>query len=162
MEPKNTLPSETCSEYEALLEDYLAGDLAGPQANRVAEHLKSCAGCRDAFDSAAASTRFLRRSAPLLERAADPGPGFVRLVMAQIRAQREHQNIGQPVAAFAWRFAMSASLALALLIAYASQQGGQTNSDLAQLRSGDLFPDPATPATQGDVLRMVADTNHGK
>jgi hypothetical protein len=51
---------------------------------------------------------------------------------------------------------------LALLIAYASKQPAQTDSDLAQMRSGELFSDPAgPPASRDDVLRMVADTDHG-
>jgi predicted anti-sigma-YlaC factor YlaD len=158
--------SKACAEYEARLEDYLAGDAGEAEANRVAEHLKSCDGCRAAFDQAAASTRILRVVAPLMDRAVDPGPGFAREVMARIRtqaSQREQRSIWQPVAAFAWRFAMSATLALALLVAYASKRPGQTSSDLAQVRSGDLFSDPAgPPASRDDVLRMVADTDHGK
>jgi len=169
MEPRDNVNTKACGEYEARLEDYVAGESGGAAANEVVVHLKSCAGCRAAFDAAAASTRFLRVATPLMDRAVDPGPGFARLVMARIRTeanQRAQKSIWRPVVTFAWRFAMSATVALALLIAYASQQPGQTTNDLAQMRSGDLMSDPSDPVgpptSRDDVLRMVADTDHGK
>jgi anti-sigma factor RsiW len=165
MEPKGNSTTKACAEYEARLEDYLAGELGGADASQVAEHVNSCDGCRAALGEAAASTRFLRLVVPLLDHGVDPGPGFSRSVMSRIRtqaSQREQKSIWRPVATFAWRFAMSASLALALLLAYASKQPGQTSSDVAQMRSGDLLSDPAgPPASRDDVLRMVADTDHG-
>lgn len=164
--PMDSSISKACAEYEARLEDYLAGEAGGAETTRVAEHLKSCAGCRAAFEQAAASTRFLRVAAPLLDRAVDPDPGFARQVMARIRtqaSQREQRSIWRPVAAFAWRFAMSATVAVALLIAYASKHPGQTSSDIAQMHSADLFSDPVgPPASRDDVLRMVAEDNNGK
>ena len=164
-EPMDNSTVKACAEYEVSLEDYLAGELGGAEARRVAEHVKSCHGCRAALDQAAASTRFLRTAMPLMDRAVDPGPGFAHLVMARIRTEsilRDQKSIWRPVAMFAWRFAMSASLALALLIAYASRRPDQTSSDVAQVRSGDLFSDPAgPPASRDDVLRIMAETNHG-
>lgn len=169
MEPMDNVNTKACEEYEARLEDYVAGEAGGAAVNEVVVHLKSCESCRSAFEAAAASTRFLRVATPLVDRAIDPGPRFARVVMARIRteaSQRAQKSIWRPVATFAWRFAMSATLALALLMAYASGQPGQTTSDLAQMRSGDLMSDPSDspgpPASRDDVLRMVADTDHGK
>jgi len=169
MEPMDNVNTKACAEYEARLEDYVAGEAGGVAANEVAVHLKSCEGCRGAFEAAAAGTRFLRVASPLVDRAVDPGPGFARLVMARIRTeanQRAQKSIWQSVATFAWRFAMSATVALALLMAYASRQPVQTTTDLAQMRPGDLLSDPSDPvgppASRDDVLRMVADTDHGK
>jgi hypothetical protein len=106
---------------------------------------------------------------PLMDRAEDPGPGFARLVMARIRTeavQRAQKSIWRPVVTFAWRFAMTATVALALLVAYASQRSDQTASNMAQMRSGDLLSDPSDPlgppTSRDDVLRMVAYTDHGK
>ena len=169
MEPMDNVNSRACAEYEARLEDYVAGDAGGAVAGDVAAHLKSCEGCRVAFDAATASTRFLRMATPLMDRAEDPGPGFARLVMARIRTeavQRAQKSIWRPVVTFAWRFAMTATVALALLVAYASRRPEQVTSNVAQMRSGDLLSDPSDPVgppTSGDdVLRMVANTDHGK
>jgi hypothetical protein len=169
MEPMDNVNTKACAEYEARLEDYVAGDAGGAVASDVAAHLKSCEGCRAAFDAATASTRFLRMATPLMDRAEDPGPGFARLVMARIRTeavQRAQKSIWRPVVTFAWRFAMTATVALALLVAYASQRSDQTASNMAQMRSGDLLSDPSDPlgppTSRDDVLRMVAYTDHGK
>ena len=70
-----------CSQYEAALEDHLHGDLGGPEATELAEHLKTCCGCRTALEEAVFSARLLRIAEP----AADPGPGFSHMVMARIR-----------------------------------------------------------------------------
>jgi predicted anti-sigma-YlaC factor YlaD len=166
MDPMDNMTTKACAEYEARLEDYVAGDAGVAVASEIAVHLKSCEGCRSAFEAAAASTRFLRVAMPLMDRAADPGPGFPRLVMARIRTEAvsAQKSIWRPVATFAWRFAMSATVALALLIAYASKRpADQVGTDVAQMRSGDLLYDPAAPpASRDDVLRMVADTDYGK
>ena len=77
--------SSACSEYEALLEDSVSGEIGGADAVRLSDHLKDCAGCREALDNAAVSSRILR----LAEATADPGPGFARGVMARIRVDKD-------------------------------------------------------------------------
>ena len=72
-----------CSEFEALLEDHLTGDLSGADAKKLAEHLESCAACSSALEQAAPSVELLRT----VPATADPGPGFSRVVMARIRAE---------------------------------------------------------------------------
>jgi hypothetical protein len=102
----------------------------------------------------------------------DPGPGFSRVVMARIRAEMsrrgEQKSIWQPFISLAWRFAATATLALAVLVTFDAvrhiQYGPQTNMDYATVtETRDLFPDPSSPpANRDEVLMMVADTNHGQ
>jgi predicted anti-sigma-YlaC factor YlaD len=157
-----------CAEFEALLEDHLTGDLSGADARKLAEHLEGCGACSIALERAAPSVQLLRSAQP----AADPGPGFSRLVMARIRAEMsrrgEQKSIWQPFVALAWRFAATATLALALLVTFDAvrhvrydRQTDLTYVPVTETR--DLFPDPAQPpANRDEVLMMVADTNHGK
>lgn len=159
-----------CPEYEASLEDFLSGELSGAQAKDLADHITGCAGCRTALDEAAVSARLLRIAAPIVGRAEDPGPGFARIVMARIRAEaqrtKQEKSMWQPLAAFAWRFALSATLALALLVTYAVKLRNQPGADLTVLRASetrDLISDMSgPPASRDEVLLMVAETNHGK
>ena len=51
-----------CTQYEAMLEDYLEGVLRGPEAATLTEHLQSCVGCRAALQDATASARLLALS----------------------------------------------------------------------------------------------------
>jgi anti-sigma factor RsiW len=157
-----------CSEFEALLEDHLTGELNGADAKRLAEHLETCVACSAALDHAAPSVELLRAVPP----SADPGPGFSRLVMARIRAEMskrgEQKSIWQPFVSLAWRFAATATLALALLITFDAVQHMRYDrrTDFAYVpvtETRDLFPDPASPpANRDEALMMVADTNHGK
>jgi anti-sigma factor RsiW len=155
--------ASACPAFEPLLEDYVEGQLGGVEANTLADHLKACAGCRAGLDDAVRGTRFLRTA----ESTPDPGPGFARLVMARIREQQNAQSrsIWLPLIAFGWRFAMSATLALALLIAYAAWKPAP-RQELTVMRTSegrDLIYDPGSPpATRDDVLLMVAETDHGK
>jgi anti-sigma factor RsiW len=157
-----------CSESEALLEDHLTDDLSGADAKKLAEHLESCAACSTALEHAAPSVQLLRSVPP----SADPGPGFSRVVMTRIRAEMsrrgEQKSIWQPFVSLAWRFAATATLALALLVTFDAvrhiQYGRQLNLAYVPVtETRDLFPDPASPpANRDEVLMMVADTNHGK
>jgi anti-sigma-K factor RskA len=157
-----------CTKYEALLEDYLNGELSGAAASSATEHWKNCAGCREALDNATASVHLLRVAQPT----ADPGPGFSRTVMARIRATegertRERSVLWQPFVALAWRFAATATLALAVLVTYDAGWGHRPQPEVAAVRPtqvADLFaPDPGIPPANGDeVLMMVAEGGHGK
>jgi anti-sigma factor RsiW len=152
-----------CPEHEALWEDYIGGDLSSADAGRAEEHLGGCAACREALEMAAASRRLLRTVEP----AEDPGPGFARLVMARIHtAQQERSSeragFWQPFVWLGWRFAVTATLALGLLVTYDARQ---PQPDVASARPivRDLFsPDPARtlPVSGDETLMMVADTSH--
>jgi anti-sigma factor RsiW len=157
--------TSACPEFEALLEDHLSGELGGPEAARLSEHLKSCAGCRTALDFAAPTARFFAAVDPT----PDPGPGFARQVMARIRveqARAAERSIWRPFITVAWRFAAGAALAVVALVSYDARFNSHQNQDLALLnapQSRDLISDAgAPPNTRDEILLMMAETNHGK
>ncbi len=159
--------SSACPEYEALLEDSISGEIGGTDAIQLSEHLKSCPGCREAREHVAQTPRLLH----LAEATADPGPGFSRDVMARIRTDRDvraERGFWQPLVSMGWRFAATATLALAVLVAYDStfhveKPAQQTATLEASSRIPDMFsPDPArVPSSRDEVLMMVAD-EHAK
>lgn len=160
--------STACPEFEPLLEDHLTGDLGGPDAARLSEHVKSCAGCRSALDLASLSRRLLSVAEPMSD--PGPGPGFSHLVMARIRAAQERavaqKSIWLPFVSLAWRFALTASFAAIALLAYDNSSRGRMQQEMAVLRADqprDLVYDSSTPPQNRDeILMMMAETNHGK
>jgi len=95
------LGNAACSDYEALLEDYLDDELNAADAKRASEHWKNCAGCRAALEQAAERARLLR----LAEPSADPGPAFARIVMARY-AQQSRTAACCGSRSFRWRGAL--------------------------------------------------------
>ncbi|MGA8145177.1 MAG: zf-HC2 domain-containing protein [Candidatus Acidiferrales bacterium] len=158
--------SSACAEYEALLEDSVSGEIGGADAIRLSQHLKDCAGCREALEFVALSPRLLR----LAEASADPGPGFARGVMARLRTDKDvraERGFWQPLISLAWRFAATASLALAVLVAYDTTAHKNPEPAVAAIEASqlpDLFsPDPArVPTTRDEVMMMFAENEHGK
>lgn len=154
-----------CLEFEALLEDHVTGDLGNADAAKLADHLENCVTCTSALEDATASVDLLRTLSP----AADPGPGFSRIMMARVRRElsilNEQKSVWQPFISLAWRFAATATLALAMLVTFDAVRHNN-NSEIVDLRPAgtrELFPDPGRlPANRDEVLMMVADTNHGK
>ncbi len=154
-----------CLDFEALLEDHVTGDLSNADAEKLAEHLESCVACTWALENAAPSVDLLRTLSP----AADPGPGFSRMMMARVRQElsrlNEEKSIWQPFISLAWRFAATATLALAVLVTFDAVRHSN-NSEIAEMHPAgtrELFPDPGRlPANSDEVLMMVADTNHGQ
>jgi anti-sigma factor RsiW len=156
-----------CLEFEALLEDHLTGDLSNADAAKLADHLESCAACTSALEHVASSVELLRTLSP----AADPGPGFSRVMMARVRQElsklNEQKYVWQPFISLAWRFAATATLALAVLVTFDTVHHNQIDqSNMAFARATqpkELFPDPGrVPTNRDEVLMMVADTNHGQ
>jgi predicted anti-sigma-YlaC factor YlaD len=156
-----------CPEYEALLEDYLDGELQGSAAKGAAEHWKSCAGCREALEQATEASRWLRAAAS----PPDIGPEFSRAVMARIRRLGDERTVEragfwQSFVSLGWRFAATGMLALGILLTYAARWGKASQPNVAAVRpteARDLFsPEPARlPATRSEVLIMVAENDHG-
>jgi len=155
-----------CPEYELLLEDYLNRELTGAEAQRAAAHVESCAACAEAWKSAAMGAALLRAAAG----ADDPGPPFSRVVMARIRAAEEERSaergsFWQTFVSFGWRFAVTATLALGLLVTYDAGWGRRSQPNATTVRPivRDLFtPDPVNmPANGDEALIMVAESNHG-
>jgi anti-sigma factor RsiW len=162
------MDSGACPGYEAKLEDYVGGQLSNAEVKQVAEHLKSCGACSAGVDDAAASMRLLR----LAESMGEPRPGFARIVVARIRSEREASREGrglwQPFISLAWRFAATATLALAVMVTYDVAQharAAQPNTGSARATEvRDLFTAEAdrVPVNRDDVLLMVAEADHGK
>ena len=151
-----------CLEFEALLEDHVTGDLGNADAAKLADHLESCVACTSALENAVASVDLLRTLSP----APDPGPGFSRTMMARVRHElsrlNEQKSIWQPFISLAWRFAATATLALAVLVTFDAVRHNTAPAEVAFERR-ELFPDPGRlPANRDEVLMMVADTNHGQ
>lgn len=165
METKNS----PCREFEAMFEDALAAEGGGEVARRAAEHVKVCEACRAAWNDARGGTALLRLAAKTAEPAPIPGPGFERVIMARIRAHRESEEksgLWQPLVFLASRLAISATLALGLLLAYDVGGHPATTANVAGMRAaqpGDLLGDSVNlPASRDDVLMMVAENDHGK
>jgi anti-sigma-K factor RskA len=142
MNAENDFASCACPEYEAVLEDYLAGALENGASRKIAEHLKACAGCSSALADAAAASEMLRG----VERVPDPGPSFTHMVMARVRTAESESRTSfwEPFVSMAWKFATTAALALVVMLAYATH--GTTNS---------TNPAVATPAPQGEVQQLL-------
>jgi anti-sigma factor RsiW len=157
--------TSACSRYETALEDHLSGDLGGPAAAELSEHLKACRGCQAALNDAVWSNRLLH----LAEPAVDPGPGFSHLVMARIRTalqNDEGKNIWLPFVSLAWRFAATAALALVVLLSFdlgRHDQRQQDQSLVAANKLPELVPEQnSVPASSDDVLLLMAERDHGK
>lgn len=160
--------SGACEGYEALLEDYLNGELAGADAERASSHVRTCDACRTALEHAAPSTRLLRAAEP----SPDPGPGFARVVTARISSAEKDRvatraNFWQPFVSFGWRFAATATLAVMALVTYDAGWIHKAQPTVVSVRPTegiDIFaPEPAKPPANGDeVLMMVADSGHEK
>jgi anti-sigma factor RsiW len=157
-----------CQKHEALLEDYLNGELSGADAKPALEHWQNCPSCRVLLEDAALSTRLLRAAGP----SPDPGPGFARTVMARIRATENERSalrasFWQPFVSFGWRFAATATLALMAFVSYNVRWGHRAQPSVIAARPIEvtdiLAPEPVKVSANGDeVLLMVADSGHEK
>jgi anti-sigma-K factor RskA len=156
-----------CRKYEALLEDYLNGELVRADQKAVTDHWQDCPACRALLKDAFLSTRLLRAAVP----SPDPSPGFVGRVMTRIRAAENERitlraNFWQSFVSFGWRFTATAALALIALVSYRvrSGHGAQPNVVAARPTEGiDIFaPEPATVPANDEVLMMVDDGGHEK
>jgi Putative zinc-finger len=157
--------TSACSRFEAALEDHLSGDLGGPAAAELSEHLRICGGCQAALEQGVLSNRLLRVAEPT----ADPGATFSHLIMARIRAallNREGKSIWLPFVSLAWRFAATAALALVVMVSFDLGRHDQQQRDqslVATNRLPELVPDQnSVPASSDDVLLLMAERDHGK
>ena len=151
-----------CEKFEALIEDYLSGELPRAEAERLTAHLDACGNCRAALDDARISARLVSAFEPV----PDPGPGFARMVMARINVAerwiKEQRSFWRPFEALAWRLAFSAMLALAFLFAYGIRANHQTSVVTATTISAqqpDIFTVPVStaPSNSDEVLVAIAE-----
>lgn len=163
------IPNAACSQYEALLEDYLNSSLSSMDAKRAEKHLKNCGACSAALESARASAQLFRVAAP---EQVSPDLGFPRMVMARVRAVElemtaERAGFWQSLVTLGWRFTATAALALVLLFAYGAGRARHAQPSQPAVRPiqvTDFFfaSDPAQPpANRDEVLMMVAESTHG-
>ncbi len=163
------LPNTACLQYEALLEDYLHAGLSSTDAKRAEEHLSSCGACREALENARVGLRMFRAAAP---EQVVPTAGFPRTVMARIRAAEsdmtdDRAGFWQSLVTLGWRFAATAALALAVLVAYDAGHARRTQPSTMAIRPIQttdflLAAGPAQPpANRDEVLMMVAESNYG-
>jgi len=164
MNAENDFATCACPEYEAVLEDYLSGALENGASRKVAEHLKSCAGCSRALEGAAAVSEMLRGA----ERVPDPGPSFTHMVMARVRTAEveSRTSFWEPFVSLAWKFATTAALALVVMLAYATHgTSPTTNNTVAtaapqgEMQQMLMAGQSMVPATRSDLVRMVTEAD---
>lgn len=156
-----------CGQSEALLEDYLTGELPRPAAEQLVAHLKECSACREALEEACVSSRLISK---VFDAAEEPGPAFTHLVMARVNAAeawlREQRSFWRPLEAIAWRLAFTAALALVFMFAYGIQMNRTTTA--APAPQATLFTQPAdtfnvptpVPSSDDDVLMAIVERHH--
>jgi anti-sigma factor RsiW len=162
--------NKTCAGYEPLLQDYLDGELRGANREAVEVHLRECRACAHALAVA-------RRGSALLSLANvgvdDPGPFFTHRVMAAVRAMSTDSELSfwRPLGFLAMRAAWTASIALAVVVAYGAVTTHQApmqaalmhKTDVRSLESrepfADPFADPGAQTIRRDDFDVVFDTN---
>jgi predicted anti-sigma-YlaC factor YlaD len=112
--------SGACAVYEAVLEDYLNDALTGEEMRKVSAHIAACDGCASALEDAASVNEWVRT----VERPSQPGPAFVRTVMARIHAHQDvaRASFWEPLTALAWKFAATSAVVLVLMLTFASRR----------------------------------------
>lgn len=168
MNAENDFASCGCPEYEAVLEDYLAGALVNGASRTIAEHLKACAGCSRALEDAAAASEMLRG----MERVPDPGPSFTHMVMARVRTTESESRTSfwEPFVSMAWKFATTAALALVVMIAYATHGTNATTAGASvatvapqgEVQQMLMAGQSMVPATRSDLVRMVTESDNAE
>jgi hypothetical protein len=167
-----------CAEYEPLLEEYLSGGLCDANVAAVARHLEGCLKCRRAADAALAGTRMVREMSEIENEVVgmrvQPSPAFARIVMARIRAveaeqQAEHEGYWRTLIALGRKFAVIATMAVAMLAVYEARLGAQSpqapQPNVASARPSEVremfAPDPVNlPTDEGEALVMVTEMEH--
>lgn len=156
-----------CGQSEAVLEDYLTGELPRPAAEQLVAHLKECSACREALEEARVSSRLV---AKVFDAAEEPGPAFTHLVMARVNAAeawlREQRSFWRPLEAIAWRLAFTAALALVFMFAYGLQLGSPNAqvpviTPTAFAQPAESFSSPSqVPSSDDEVLMAIAERHH--
>lgn len=161
--------AKDCKKFEALLEDYLRGRSPCASADLIASHLESCSACSEALEDLRISARLVSGA---FEPAADPGPGFARMVMARINTAeqwiQEQASFWRPIEALSLRLVFSAALALIFLFAYSLRVRNtpvapppETSAIFSQ--QAETFQ-PASfspsPSNNDEVLMAIAERHH--
>lgn len=158
--------NKTCAGYEPLLQDYLDGELRGANREVVELHLRECRACAHALAVARRGSALLSLASVAVD---DPGPFFTHRLMAAVKAISSDSELSfwRPLGFLAMRAAWTASIALAMVVAYgaATTHQAQLQAALvhkADMRSADLrdpFADPGAQTIRRDDFDVVFDTN---
>jgi anti-sigma factor RsiW len=156
-----------CKTSEALLEDYISGELTRAEAKQLAAHAQTCAACREALREAQMSARLVRAT---FEPAEEPGPAFTHLVMARINAaeawMRQQRDFWRPFERLAWRLAFTAALALVFLFAYGWEVNNAGTASAvptptAFAQPAETFTPPAAvPSSPDEVFMAIVEKQH--
>jgi hypothetical protein len=154
-----------CREYRSLIEDYLleVPALAGVEPE-LAEHLKSCRGCREAVAEGLLAGEIVRGACEPYEGVSG---AFVTRVMAAIREEEGRRAAGsaiwRPIEVLASRFALVASVLLLAASFYLVEFTPPLDVPPAsQAEVVGLMPEPpAQPANQDEVLVSLAEMENG-
>ena len=162
--------NKTCAGYEPLLQDYLDGEVRGANLEIVEVHLRECRACAHAVAVARQGSALLSLASVAVE---DPGPFFTHRVMAAVRAMSSDSELSfwRPLGFLAMRAAWTASIALAVVVAYGAVTTHQaplqaelvhkTDVRSVELREAfaDPFADPGAQTIRRDDFDVVSDTN---
>ena len=160
--------AKACREYEARLEDALAGGAAPAVDPELAAHLAQCAGCGEALRAARQAQALLQGG---IGPTAEAHPALVTRVMAEIRDREadERQKASEfwaPIEQLARRLAWAATLALLVLGSYElGLQSGRNDSEMTSINGEprELFPDPnRLPIDKDEVVERLAGSNNGR
>jgi anti-sigma factor RsiW len=166
-ENNGELRTTACPGQEAVLEDFVNGELSSGAEKELTEHLQGCSGCSNALAEAQLSARLLRAAEPT----ADPGSAFARVAMARIRSEmenREERSIWRPFVSLAWKLSATAALALVMLVGFAARQQSSRNTqdELAMVAANDvpglLADDSRLPSNRDETLILMAEEGHAK
>jgi len=155
--------NKDCKKLEPFLEDYLQGGLPRTTANRLTLHLETCGNCKEVLDDLRISSRLM---AGAFEKAADPGSGFARFVMARINTAehwlQRQTSFWRPFETIAWRLTFSAALLLAFLFAYGIRVNSQPSVTSMSVQQPDIFTVPVStvPSNSDEVLMAITERHH--
>ncbi len=155
-----------CRSYRARMEDCLAEDRELIDADpALAEHLRSCDECREAFDDGLLAGRIVRNAC---EPPAEMSGAFVTRVMAGIREEEARRAaagaIWRPIELLASRFALAASVLLLAASFYLVEFAPpfQVPATTSQTEVVGLMPEPpAQPSNQDEVLMSLVEMENG-
>jgi len=150
-----------CPDYRVRLQDSLTAGTENTEADAgLSAHLRECAPCREAMETAVLASRLVREAQPPVQ----VSEAFVTRVMATIREQQSllarPAAIWRPLELLASRVALVAAVLLLGLSLYLAKFAPDRNAApvASPQEIGAGLPErPAFPANDDDVLMSLAE-----